>query len=246
MQLWCLHLVIPKHCLRNLKSSLKNQIDQQEHRKQSEWQHDDGLKKTKMISLGCHCSSLRAKDPSLSLSQYVVYFCLENVLLYWSMDQYNNVWKGVVEKGVARKGLKLRQHVWRWVGAIIHATNRGSLGQTDVAIVGCFCSTKTAKIHSAKELGNTDMSLRQERGVWDWDWEIVSMCQKIWVTSFVLGHAFTPLFRILPLSVLSCVWNIFSIHLGALAETMLMQILAINTFWKKIHELHSNLNMRSE
>ena len=111
MQLWCLHSVIPWHCLRNLKSSLKNQIDQQEHRKQSEWQHDDGLKKTKMISLGCHCSSLRAKDPSLSLSQYVVYFCLENVLLYWSMDQYNNVWKGVVEKGVARKGLKLRQHV---------------------------------------------------------------------------------------------------------------------------------------
>ena len=30
---------------------------------------------------------------------YVVYFCLKKMLLYWSADQYNNVYKGVVEKG---------------------------------------------------------------------------------------------------------------------------------------------------
>ena len=30
-------------------------------------------------------------------------------VLFWSMDQYNNVWKGVVEKSVDCKGLILRQ-----------------------------------------------------------------------------------------------------------------------------------------
>ena len=49
----------------------------------------------------------------LSLFQTCLYFCLEKMLLYWSVDQYNNVWKRVVEKGVARKGLMLRKDYWK-------------------------------------------------------------------------------------------------------------------------------------
>ena len=43
-------------------------------------------------------------------SVFRMYVCLEKMLLYWSVDPYNNVWKRVVEKGVDRKGLILRNY----------------------------------------------------------------------------------------------------------------------------------------